>query len=61
MSLFFSKGPISERKFLYNEVNTKNVKSFCYFGYCFIKKIYAKKHLAEQASKVLHGVLGKIC
>ena len=58
----FSKGPMKKRKFLYKDIIIEKVKDFCYLGIYLSrsgKYNTAKKHLAEQASKALHGVLRK--
>lgn len=60
MVLILSKGLMSKRKFLHNGVTIENVKFFCYLGIFFSRSgkfNYAKKHLAEQASNALYGVL----
>ena len=54
--LVFSKGRMTQRRFLYNDIPIENVKSFCYLG--IVMSEYgnfnnAKKHLVEQASKAL--------
>lgn len=54
---------MSKRKFLYEGVTIENVKSFCYLGIVLSRSgkfNNAKKHLVEQASKALYGVLRKI-